>query len=625
MSLRTRLRIWIVTLVTIVVVAISAMYFYDFTTIAFESANRRAELVADQVRDYVLERVNQQSAARGTPSTTLAESKALWTNIVQTDPNIRAMLLKTMTNADTVVDIHITGENGAVLVGSGPILAEDSVHATSFADVKRRSPFRNVWDLFTKSENYYSSIPLGVSGQGTPLFHLVVMIRSSLLWTSLLSAIHNLGLAFVITFPVAVALALALPGFVLSPLEQLGRRIDALRSEEFEASETGSRKPQTREFAAVESKLDMLGQQFKGAKQDALQLRGNIEEMLQRLEEAVLLFDAGGRVMIAGPPAERLLGRDKGELVGRHREEIFPPGTFLGALIAEAFQQRTPVRDRIVPVRDAGERRGRLLVNIDMLRSGDDDREIGTLLTLRDADTRRQLQRQLDLSSRLAAIGRLTSGVAHEIKNPLNAMALHLEILKSKLEPNDPEILVISKEIKRLDNVVKTFLNFTKPVELQTKPLDVTELAREMADLIAPEARAHGVTIERDLSTPHWINGDADLFKQALLNVMVNGVEAMRDGGLLNISSVESSAGCEILVGDEGPGIPPEVRDKIFNLYFTTKASGSGIGLAMTFRLVQLHGGSIELENKPEGGTLFRLCFPAMAAVDEEHAVTAHS
>ncbi|HTA68115.1 MAG TPA: ATP-binding protein, partial [Bryobacteraceae bacterium] len=237
---------------------------------------------------------------------------------------------------------------------------------------------------------------------------------------------------------------------------------------------------------------------------------------------------------------------------------------------------------------------------------------VGTLITLRDVESRRQLEVQLGISSRLAAITRLTSGVAHEIKNPLNAMALHLEVLKSKLDGEQPELDVIVREIKRLDNVVKTFLNFNKPVVLQTRPIDLNRVVDQVLALVLVEAQARKVDLETALHGKLWINGDPDLLKQAILNVVNNGLEAMKDGGKLAVRTECRGDECQLTIRDAGPGIAPEIQDRIFNLYFTTKEQGSGIGLATTFRVVQLHSGTIDFVSEQGKGTTFRLRFPGM-------------
>jgi signal transduction histidine kinase len=243
---------------------------------------------------------------------------------------------------------------------------------------------------------------------------------------------------------------------------------------------------------------------------------------------------------------------------------------------------------------------------------------MGMLVTLRDVESRRQLGQQLDLSSRLAAINRLTGGVAHEIKNPLNAMALHLEVLRDKLDGEQPEIEVIGREIKRLDSVVKTFLNFNRPVDLNYKPIDLNELVKEVLALVSVDAFAKNVALKTVLQPGMlWINGDADLLKQAILNVINNGMEAMSDGakadaGILTTRTASDGGQCQLTVTDAGPGIAREIQARVFQLYFTTKENGSGIGLATTFRVVQLHNGTIDFTSEPGKGTTFRLRFPRM-------------
>ena len=195
-------------------------------------------------------------------------------------------------------------------------------------------------------------------------------------------------------------------------------------------------------------------------------MRTNIEQLLQRLEEGVLLFDNAGRLLMAGEPADRMLGRTHEEMAGRSVEDLFPRSTILGDIIGDALRNGRSIEEQPVAIPRADAAPLRLAVSVQLLKSGSGGEDMGTLVTLRDVESRRQLEQQLDFSSRLAAISRLTGGVAHEIKNPLNAMALHLEVLRGKLDGEQPEIEVIGREIKRLDTVVKTFLNFNRPVEI---------------------------------------------------------------------------------------------------------------------------------------------------------------
>jgi len=213
--------------------------------------------------------------------------------------------------------------------------------------------------------------------------------------------------------------------------------------------------------------------------------------------------------------------------------------------------------------------------------------------------------------------------VAHEVKNPINAIVVHLEVLREKLLQIDPETKrhmdVIGSEIHRLDRVVKTLVDFTRPVELRLVDIDLRQVVDDVVALAAPEASRQGVNIEAQLdSEPVNVRVDADLVKQALLNVILNGVQAMPNGGPLKVTAERIGQAARIQVADAGEGIPPDVRDKIYNLYFTTKKSGSGIGLAMTYRVMQLHNGALDFESEPGRGTTFRMLLPVADSVQPE-------
>jgi signal transduction histidine kinase len=234
------------------------------------------------------------------------------------------------------------------------------------------------------------------------------------------------------------------------------------------------------------------------------------------------------------------------------------------------------------------------------------------------------------MRSKLSALGRLMAGVAHEVKNPLNAMTIHLELLKQKVsalpEPIavptpsggtrnldlNKHVKVIGDEIRRLDHVVVGFLKFARPDELRLQPVQLSSIISEVVSMSAPEAEQRGVTVRAECSNnlPD-INADPGMLQQAVLNLALNACQAMPSGGTLKLSCrAKSHRRVEIDVEDTGVGIPPENLGKIFDLYFTTKDTGTGIGLSMVYRIVQLHDGEVEVESTPGRGTRFRLVFP---------------
>jgi signal transduction histidine kinase len=220
------------------------------------------------------------------------------------------------------------------------------------------------------------------------------------------------------------------------------------------------------------------------------------------------------------------------------------------------------------------------------------------------------------MSRRLSASGRLTRGVAHEVKNPINAIVLHLQLLQNKLAKQEPDtrrhVDIIDSEIRRLDRVIQTLVDFTRPRDLHLEDMDLRRLLDDVALLAAPDAEQHGVTLERHMPEEELpVKVDVDLMKQAFLNVVINGVQAMPNGGVLSITAHRDEDIIVAEVQDQGAGIPKELHDKVFELYFTTKKEGSGIGLAQTYQILQWHYGLVDFQSAETTGTIFRFQIPA--------------
>ncbi|HKZ06511.1 MAG TPA: ATP-binding protein [Methylomirabilota bacterium] len=227
----------------------------------------------------------------------------------------------------------------------------------------------------------------------------------------------------------------------------------------------------------------------------------------------------------------------------------------------------------------------------------------------RELDSIKTLQSLVSYSAKLAALGRLTSGVAHEVKNPLNAMMIHLELVRTRLAAAHPDLRgvresldIIGAEIRRLDHVVNGFLRFFRSQELALKPVDLNVLAHGVAALLEAEWKPMGIrfTLALDTTCPR-VSGDEELLRQALINIVVNGCQAMPGGGEVTLETKARGEWAALSVTDQGPGIAPEDRERIFALYYTTKPQGSGIGLSLVYRIVQMHDGAVDVE-APESG-----------------------
>jgi signal transduction histidine kinase len=236
---------------------------------------------------------------------------------------------------------------------------------------------------------------------------------------------------------------------------------------------------------------------------------------------------------------------------------------------------------------------------------------------------KRDLSRRAQMAEKLAAVGTMTAGLSHEIRNPLNAAALQLSVLERRIQrlPRDgqPPLLepltVVKDEIRRLDHILEDFLQFARPREFVPRAVDVATVVNRVLVLLGAQADRRGVRLERALSPVPAVAGDEERLRQVFVNLGLNALEAVKDGGLIRVSSrladgPEPTPDVEILVDDDGPGVPPETRDRIFEPFFTTKAKGSGLGLSIVHAIVTQHAGRLRVEESPEGGARFVVSLP---------------
>jgi signal transduction histidine kinase len=419
------------------------------------------------------------------------------------------------------------------------------------------------------------------------------------------SAYISVTLVFVSLF-----LAAGISNLALGPLKKISRNLDSVSAGDAEAlSGDESRRD---EYGLVSLKIANLGRQIRDSREIFSALKDNVDQLMAKLQDGLMLFARDSRVVLVSAPVEGFLGRPRAELLGHTVHEIFDQESPLGAALLEAFERRRPLSQREFEA--AGGKR--VQVSLDFVQERTS--QIGALLIMRDTESVRRIGDEIEMSRRLSASGRLTRGVAHEVKNPINAIVLHLQLLRNKLAQPEPDTRrhmdIIDTEIRRLDRVVQTLVDFTRPRDLHLEEVDLRRLMEDVAQLAAPDAEQHGVIIQRLMPEQRLsIKVDIDLMKQALLNVVINGVQAMPEGGLLAISARRENNTVVAEIRDEGRGIPQDMRDKIFELYFTTKKDGSGIGLAQTYQILQWHYGSVDFESAEGSGTVFHFHIPAGA------------
>jgi signal transduction histidine kinase len=411
-------------------------------------------------------------------------------------------------------------------------------------------------------------------------------------------------------------LAAGLSNFALRPLEAISRRLDQMTTGEITAPAPQELNRRD-EYGNVSSKIERIGRQMRTVNEVFSALQENVDQIMANLQDGVMLFTRDQRAVLVSASIESFLGKPRGEMLGHHAEEIFSHHTQLGRQVLHAFALQQPTHN----IEIMGDNGIDVQVSLDFIE--EDGQQLGALLTMRDAESMRKIEDEIEVSRRLANIGKLTSGVAHEVKNPINSIVVHLEILRNKLKQPDPDTQrhmdVIGSEIQRLDRVVQTLVDFTRPVELRLTEVDLRGLVQQVAFVAGPDCERHGVHLEAEVGDePLPAKIDTDLIKQAVLNIIINGAQAMENGGTLTIRARQHGGEGQLEIHDTGPGIPPAIRDKIFNLYFTTKKSGSGIGLAMTYRIMQLHNGSVHFDTRSGEGTTFYLTVPLVRAEQQQ-------
>ncbi len=234
------------------------------------------------------------------------------------------------------------------------------------------------------------------------------------------------------------------------------------------------------------------------------------------------------------------------------------------------------------------------------------------------------LEAEMERRERLSTLGNMAAAVAHEIRNPLNAVSMGLQRLRVEFEPAEGEeyrslLDLVQGEVRRLNAIVEDFLSLARPLALKPQPIAVPALLDEVLSLVDGEARGAGITIKSVIpSELPPLEADRDRIKQVLLNLVLNAVQAMPGGGTLTLGASASGGAVILSVTDTGSGIPPEVLPRLFEPYVTTKAKGLGLGLAIARRIVEAHGGRIEAENRPEGGSRFRVTLPIFGARDAQ-------
>jgi signal transduction histidine kinase len=607
----------VTTIVGAVVVVLSLMHLARLAQVGLDESRARAELLAKAIfhraREVVGENADGYQALRSDPGLrSIIESSLYSKNVtfaaivdasgvalVHADPSLQGSFMPQSADLDELLTHSPLYQLSAIYRGQG-----------------RNLEFRQRLLL---NEQEFGSIRVGVS--------------TLLIQRDLDNSLRPAARIALMALAVAVLGAMLLAQLLLRPIHVIRSGLTRLGRGEF-----GVRLDlnQQDEFGELGTFFNAMSAQLSADRSQMAEQVANLESAVERLEDAVAIVSPEGRLLFANPAMRALMpsaasGASLDDLIGldhplrRLSDETLASRESRGPVAATFTFPRGDSGERLILTHPVNDANGQL---------------VGIMLIVRNIEYLSQVQSTVRYSRKLAALGRLSAGVAHEVKNPLNAMMIHLELLRQQFAPAVPvrahasggggtaavlatdvpalssaqsleHVDVIAREIRRLDEVVQGFLKFTRPEDLKLQPVRLATLLEEVVPIVRPEADRAGVELVLECEGAPDVNADPAMLRQAFLNLALNACQAMPDGGTLQIKC-EAARGRRVLVtiSDTGVGIPPQYLQRIFDLYFTTKSSGSGIGLSMVYRTVQMHDGEIEVQSTPGKGTAFKILLP---------------
>ncbi|MEO7272938.1 MAG: PAS domain S-box protein [Vicinamibacterales bacterium] len=331
--------------------------------------------------------------------------------------------------------------------------------------------------------------------------------------------------------------------------------------------------------------------------------------------DGIVVIDQQGHIEAFNPAAERLFGFTEAEVLGQNITIIMPEPDRSDHDGYLERHQRTGVANIIGRGREVmGRRRDgsvfRLHLSVGEMADGEQRRYTGIL---HDLTARLRMEDQLLAQAALAGLGEMAAVIAHEVRNPIAGIRGAIQVIGGRLPPDSRDAAVTKEIVARLDglnDLVNDLLQFARPTTPRPEPVDLAALVRKTATLAAADPAIAGVTIEvRGEAVP--VMADRSLVEIVFFNLLLNGAQAMHGQGVLNVVVEALDATCTVTFEDRGPGIPADLREKVFTPFFTTKSAGSGLGLPTARRLVEAHGGTIDLACPPAGGTVVTVRFPA--------------
>lgn len=619
MRIRIKLVLAITCMVSAMVIALSILYLTQLLSERIQQSYQHNDIAAHQVLLAVRGAIEHGLVNVPLPPNDPNALDEALTRTLQNDVALQLTLNSFIRYAPTIYDINIADSKGKILLSTDPLYQGRYLpDEPAFISLQKETAWRKFRIIFGPPTVY--AVDAGLDLNRAPFLTVRVGVRTTFLRSQLAPWLFTEFIILLLSILLTILLAALLSNMALRPLQLISDRLDQFVLAEPQPSTGSLATISSDEVSRVSSKIDRMGQRMRSVEEVFTALQENLNQVLENLQDGVMLFTRDGRVVMVSDSVEHFLGLTRQQMLGMELHDIFDRHSALGKVVRRAFNARVILLQEEV-MTETGRR---MQVSLDYIQNDDAERPsetLGALLTLHDSESMRQIENELEVSRRLADLGRLTSGVGHEVKNPINAIVVHLELLREKLARRDKgaerHVDVIQNEIRRLDRVVQTLIDFSRPVELDLVVHDLRSVVTSVLTLAAPDLEQRSVQVVSIMpDQPVYARVDADLIQQALLNVLLNGAQAMSNGGEVRVDLIQHGHEAKIRIRDHGCGIPRDILDRIFNLYFTTKRDGTGIGLAMTYRILQLHNGSIQVESELGVGTQFTLRVPVASTAE---------
>jgi signal transduction histidine kinase len=518
---------------------------------------------------------------------------------------LAALLSSSSAFGKGVVYARVVTLNGDLVAGSGGDAVSGAL-PRPFAELKRAasrwSPFVRLRPLW--GEHIYEiSAPVEINRR--PFALIKVGLSTALITTEVRRAVANVMFIAAVVLVISLLAALLAGALLLAPVAAITAEVERLAA----GRDSGNLLIRGRdELSALAQKFNELSQRVRSDRVQWEDERGRFINIFRSIDDAVLLLDAGGLIRFSNDDAQGRLGLPAGGLAqGKALAALIGESHPLVRVMRTAKAAGTELRDVAIE-EGRGKDKSRLLVSIFPL--GRDPARAGQLVIVRDLDPVQRLESVVDNSERLARLGGLFSGVAHQIRNPLNAITLELELLSQDARASKPvedHVHAVREEMSRIDLVIEALMRFMRPGQLKIERVAANDLLSEVARSVN-EPRIE-VRCELDPAAA-FVKADRAVLMEALRNIVQNAVDAMPTGGKLRLTSALVDGFVELAISDTGEGIAPEHLEDIFQLYFTTKEDGNGVGLPLALRAVDLHGGTLNIESKLSQGTSVRIRLP---------------